>query len=421
MRVRRIAIAGLLVLATLLWTAGIAGVWAKRQALDTDNWVQTSDRLLENTRIRTGVALFLVDRLYESAAVEARLRDVLPPRLDPIAGPAASALREVARRNAPRLIGSAAALKAWRAANRVAHGTFKKVVEGKLANADVSLDLRSLMRQVAEQTGLPPSVADKLPPKAASLQILKSDQLDAAQTGVDALNAAAWVLGGLALVLFGAAIYLAADRRRSVLNVGACIAIAGIAVLALRHVGESVVTDALADAPNAHAAAGDVWSIGTSLLADAAQGSLLFGVFLVIGAWLAGPGERATALRRAAAPALRDRPAATRVAVGLALLLLVLWGPVPWTQRLVPVLLMAIAAFVWLEWLRRRAAEEFPDAQAGELRRRLRRAAGSMRRGRSEPDRIAALGALADLRERGVLDDAEFQREKAALLSSAPG
>ena len=120
MRARRIAVALLLTLATLLGTCAILGVWAQRQALDTDNWVDTSDRLLENERIRTAVGLFLVDRLYRSAPVEERLREVLPPRLDRLAGPAAAGLREVAKRNAPRLIGTAAALAAWRDANRTA-------------------------------------------------------------------------------------------------------------------------------------------------------------------------------------------------------------------------------------------------------------------------------------------------------------
>jgi hypothetical protein len=85
MRARRIAVVVLLTLATLLGTCAILGVWAQRQALDTHNWVSTSDRLLQNERIRTAVALFLVDRLYRSAAVEQRMREVLPPRLDRLA------------------------------------------------------------------------------------------------------------------------------------------------------------------------------------------------------------------------------------------------------------------------------------------------------------------------------------------------
>jgi hypothetical protein len=132
------------------------------------------------------------------------------------------------------------------------------------------------------------------------------------------------------------------------------------------------VIDSLANAPNAHAVAGDIWSIATSLLVDAAQGSFLFGALVASAAWVAGPGRVATTVRRVNAPPLRERVAVTRAGLAVALLLLVWWSPVPWTGRAVPVLIVAVAAFVWLEWLRRRSAVEFADITPGELGRTLR-------------------------------------------------
>src|SRR3954468_17464139 len=130
MSAKRIGAATLLVVGTLLWTAAIFGVWAQRQALNPDNWVSASTRLLDNDKIRNALAVALVDRLYDTNAVEQRLRDSLPPRLDPLAAPAARGLREVPMRNAPRILGTAAALRAWEVANRAAHEVFLDVVEG---------------------------------------------------------------------------------------------------------------------------------------------------------------------------------------------------------------------------------------------------------------------------------------------------
>jgi hypothetical protein len=53
----------------------------------------------------------------------------------------------------------------------------------------------------------------------------------------------------------------------------------------------------------------------------------------------------------------------------------VLWGPVPWTQRLWSIVVFAVAAFVWLEWIRRRTLEEFPDQPAPRISLRSPRAA----------------------------------------------
>jgi hypothetical protein len=373
MSAKRIGVATLLVLATLFWTAACFGVWAQRQALQTDNWVDTSSRMLEDPQIRNALAVALVDRLYDTRAVEERLRETLPPRLDRLAGPAAAGLKEVALRNAPRVLGTQAALTAWEVANRQAHRVFVDLVEGRLAkNGEVTLDVQNLLRQLAAGTGLPEGAADKLPPSVAQLQLIKSDEVATAQDVVAGFRDAVWVLLALAVGCFAGAIALSADRRRTVISVGICFIVAAIAVLALRRAGGTAVVAALADAPNAHAVADDAWAIATSLLVDIAQGTILFGAILASGAWLAGAGRVATGVRRASAPVFRDRPGIARGGLAVALLLLVLWSPVPWTGRVVPVLLVTIGAFAWLEWLMRRTREEFPDIGAGELGRMVR-------------------------------------------------
>jgi hypothetical protein len=361
MRSRRIGVAALLVLGTLFWTAFGLGIWAKRQALDTNNWVETSDQLLENEQIRSTLAFFIVDQLYDSAAVQARLKEVLPPRLEGLAAPAAAGLKEIARRNAPRVLGSAAALNAWEAANRTAHDTLLNIVDNGVQGRTLSLDLKSLVGEVAAGTGLPANAADKLPPNVANVQVATPKQLDNVRQLLHLFKTLVWVLLGLAVAAFAGAIALARDRRKTVLKVGFCFMFAAIAVLAFRALAGKVIVDSLADAPNAHAIAGDVWSIATRLMVDAAQGSFLFGLFVVLGAWLVGPGRRATAVRRFSAHPLREQANATRVGLATAILLLVLWGPVPWTQRPVTILIFTVIAFLWLERIRQRTLAEFPD------------------------------------------------------------
>jgi hypothetical protein len=389
MTAKRIGAATLLVVATLLWSAATFGVWAKRQALDTNNWVTTSSRLLENDQIRTALAATLVDRLYDTASVQQRLEQALPPRLDRLAAPAAAGLREVALRNAPRVLGSAPALKAWEASNRTAHRAFLALVDGKIASGGtVSLDVKGLLQRVASSTGLPAGAADKLPPSVANVEVLRSDQVKTAQDAVRLFRDSLWVILALAVAAFAGAIALGADRRRSVVNVGLCIMISAGVVLAIRRVAGSWLVDQLATAPNARDVAGDVWSVATSLLVDAAEGSFLFGLIVASGAWVAGPGRVATGARRFSAPALREHAGVVRGGLAVVLLLLVWWGPVPWTNRIVPILLVTIGAFVWLEWLRRRTSVEFADVGTGEFGRALR----TRLPGAARPDDTAPAG-----------------------------
>jgi hypothetical protein len=415
---RRTGIVVLLVLATLLWAIGGFALWANRQLLNTDNWVATSDRLLRDDTIRTALSTALLDRLYQSAPVETAVRDQLPENLKPLAAPLAAAARRVASDRAPQILGSTAALTAWEQTNKTAHKVFLKLVNGDLApGGKVNLDVENLLTQVASGVGLPTSVVQKLPPQYRQITVLKSDQLKSTQDGVSVLKSLPWILLPLALILFAAAVWLAADKRREIVWVGGCMIFAGVVVLAARRLGSDYVVNTIADAPNIRPAAKATLAIGTSLLTDVAWGSIMLGLIIVLGAWLAGAGKWATSVRYVSAPALRDHPAATRVALGFLLVLLMIWGPVPWTRNLIWMLVLAILAFVWLEWIRRRTLEEFPDVQAGELSRRVRGVVpGRRASAASEDDSLTRLERLADLRARGVLNEDEYQREKAALL-----
>jgi hypothetical protein len=415
---RRTGIVVLLVLATLFWAIGGFAIWANRQLLNTDNWVTTSDALLRDDTIRTAVSTALLDRLYQSAPVENAVREQLPDNLKPLAAPIAAAARRVANDRAPQILGTAAALTAWEATNRTAHKVFLKLVNGDLApGGQVNLDVKNLLTKVASGVGLPTSVVEKLPPQYQSITVLKSDELKTAQNSVKLLKSLPWILLPLAFILFAAAIWLAADRRREIVWVGGCMIFAGVLVLAGRRLGTNYVVNSIADAPNIRPAAKATLAIGTSLLTDVAWGSIVLGLIIVVGAWLSGAGKRATALRSVSAPAMRDHAALTRVALGFLILLLLIWGPVPWTRNIWWMLVLTVIAFVWLEWVRRRTLEEFPDVQAGELSRRVRGAMpGRRASAASEEDSLTRLERLADLRARGVLDEDEYQREKAAIM-----
>src|SRR5687768_10638818 len=92
-RQRRGAVWALLALASFL---ALFAVWAERQLLEDDTWVETSEELLEDEEIRTTVANFMVDELFTAVDVEAELQAALPPRAQPAAGVLAGGARNLA-------------------------------------------------------------------------------------------------------------------------------------------------------------------------------------------------------------------------------------------------------------------------------------------------------------------------------------
>ena len=93
-RARRTWVIVILVLATFLGFLSILARWADQQALDTDQWVDTSTQLLENKEVRDTLAAYLVDELYTNVDVATELQQRLPPELRALAGPAAAGLRD---------------------------------------------------------------------------------------------------------------------------------------------------------------------------------------------------------------------------------------------------------------------------------------------------------------------------------------
>ena len=320
------------VVASLLAFLYIFANWVKEQALDTNEWTDTSSRLLEDEQVRNATAVYLVDELYSNVDVPAEVRNALPDEAQRLAGPVSGGLREFAERVANRALESPRVQEVWNQANRKAHEQLLNIVhdQGELvstAGGQVTLDLRPLVESVASRIGLS-NLAEKIPPDAGQLEIMQSDQLEAAQTGADIIEDLPIVLLALWLALWALAMYLAVGRRRETIKaIGLGLIIAGLAAVVLRVLAGDAVVDALANTAAVNDAADDTWSIATSLLVEITQSVIGVGVLLLIGAWLAGPTRPAVAFRRAAAPYMRERAGLTYGAVVAIFLLLVVWAP----------------------------------------------------------------------------------------------
>ena len=411
----------LIVVASLLAFLAIFAVWANRQLLDTDNWTDTSSQLLEHDAVKEQLSIFLVGQLYANVDVAGRIEAVLPPRAAPLAGTVAGGLKGALEEGVERLLARPRAQQLWEDANRAAHTRFLQVVEdeGEVVSTeggDVTLDLKALLGASQEEVGVGGRVADRLPEDAAQLTVLHSDELGLAQDLVDLLKTLAWVLVGLALGLYVLAIFLARGWRREALRAtGIGFAFAGLTVLVIRPFAGDALTDALAKTDSVKPAIEATWSIGTSLLQEAAAAVLAYGVVMFLAAWLAGPTGLAVASRRALAPYLRDRRYAYGGLAAIVLLLLA-WGPTPATRKPLGALLLIALLAAGVEVLRRQTAREHPDASIGASRPHLSEWLRRTRGAAPESGRLAELERLGNLRDSGVLDEAEFEREKAAIL-----
>jgi len=454
------------ILGSILAFLSVFAIWTERQALDTDDWVSTSGRLLENQTIRSALSDYLVDQLYENVDVRKELEEILPDDTKELAGPAAGGLRQVAGQGAEKVLETSTAQELWEQSNRTAHEQLLAVLENKkeaieTEEGNVRLNLGQLLTNLAEQVGIGESLAEKLPADAAQIEILKSDELKTAQDVAIAVKGLALLLSLLTFVCFAAAIYLSREGRWvTVLLSGVGLIAAGFAVVVARQIAGGIVVDQLVKTESAKPAGEAAWSIGTSLMTSIATTVIVVGVLFLIAGWLASPTNGARATRRYLAPTLRQHTA--YVYAGLAVLVgfYFLSGPSQGLRSFLTTLAVAAMAAFGIHELRRQTEEEFPEStyddvfgrtrdkvvtavkdanisekvgeQASKLRLpEVRRPGGG--EGASEGEsseaptttlptddedaRLERLERLGSLREKGILTEEEFAAEKARLLS----
>lgn len=428
----RATVAILLVVASFLTFVAIFSFWVNRQAMNTDNWTETSGQLLEDEEIQAQLSTFLVTQLYANVDVQAELERALPPEARALAGPAAGGLRQLAQQVAERALTTAAVQSIWAEANRAAHENFLKVIndEGELVSTEegeVTLQLGDVVAQVGEQVGAPSDLLAKLPEDAGELKVLDSEQLSTSQKVAKAVRKLPIVLTALLLLLYGGAIYLARGRRREAVRAtGFGFIVAGVLALLLRSFAGENVTDSLAATASVEPAVESAWEIGTSLLVTVAVSAIAFGVLVVIGAWLAGQTAPATALRREAAPYFRERQAAMYAIAAAIWLALIAWAPIEAFRKPFGILLFAVLFAIGTEMLRRQTLSEFPD----QPRRPLGSGIRHLWPARQEPAMGAGTGAgspqlddlerLNALRKEGAITEDEFSAQKVRLLQTPP-
>jgi hypothetical protein len=444
----RITVRILVVAASVLAFLAIFTSWIDRQLLDTDEWVDTSGRLLEDQAISDAVADYSVDQLYANVNITRLIKKRLPDGLEQAAAPAAAGIREVGTRAAERAFQSTRVQNLWQDANRVAHTQLVAILKDEseavsTQEGKVILDLQPIIFQLADRLGFKKQVVKaidkgeetgRLKPGFAQLEVADSDQLDTAQTVTKILEGLAWLFTIGTMALFALAVLLARGRRwMIVLGYGLGLIAAGLAAIALRSAAKGPIVDSLAKTEDARVPAEHAWEISTSLLHSIASSVIVFGVLFVIASFLASPANAAVSIRQALAPSFRERPVIVwSVFAAAALLAVVIWPPDGTRQVVLTLLLIALAG-AGLEALSRQAQHEFPQAKRGDwllgMRQRARTASAAAGRrigsavreltsDEKHPDdaRLERLERLGELKEKGVLTDGEFRAEKKRLL-----
>jgi hypothetical protein len=367
----------LVVLATLLLLVSSMTVWTKRQLLSTDAWTNSASQLLADDQIRGLLSSRIADLLNQRVDLQAQLEERLPPRAQSAAPAVAAALQSATARVVDTFLSTARAQTLWENINRRAHKAIVNVLEGKdagpisTANGDVVLDLRPMIAQIATRLGVEDRLKQGANPNTGEIVILRSDQLKTAQTAVKVFRFLTIFLAIAVLVLYALAVYLAHPRRRIVLaGVGTSLLLSGLILAIVRRAAGNLIVDSLVKVDANKPAVLTAWLVETNLLHDIAIALIAYGFLAILAAFLAGPSRPATAIRRWAAPTMKDHPALVYAAAAVLFLIVIAWGPTNATRQLVGTLILAAVFFAGIEIWRRQTIREFASGEAGDAQKR---------------------------------------------------
>jgi hypothetical protein len=282
--IRRSAVVVLVLLSVVSFVAAGVGVFARRNFLDTDRWVQRVGPLSEDPVVEDRLGVYLSDQVTQLVDVQALFEDALPERGRILAVPLANAVEGFVRDRVDRFVRSDTFDQLWEGANRRAHAAAVRVLEGDRTEAlstsggEVVLNLvpviDAALAQISSaspeilgrQVNIPEvSVEDvpaaaiarledalgvDLPDDYGQVVVYRESQLKAAQDGLDLFDRSVTVLLVLTPVLAAAALWLSRRRRRTLLQLLTGFAIGLVVVRRVAFAGEQQVLDQVRVAAN---------------------------------------------------------------------------------------------------------------------------------------------------------------------------
>jgi hypothetical protein len=304
---RRVLVALLLVLGTVLTPVTIVALFVKTQITDTDRYVQNVAPLSSDRAVQAFVADDITKRFFVQVDVASYVRDALPERAAALVQPVTSALESFVRDATLRILQSAQFQSIWAEANRAAHTQLVKVLTGEgrgvvvaSSSGVVAIDLSAVVSRVQQRladSGI--GLFSSLPVVKVGRQIpvFQSKDLYKARRAVGALDRLALILPLVVFGSFGSAILLAANRRRALFATAVGFALGALVLAVALAIGRGVYLDAATNAELPHDAAAAVYDTLVRFLHTSIRSVSTFSTVVIVALFFAGPSRLATWFR----------------------------------------------------------------------------------------------------------------------------
>jgi hypothetical protein len=346
-RLRRVIAAVLVFVTVVVATVTVGGVWARRNALNTDRWVATVGPIAEAPEVQAALGRWVTDELMTLIDPESLFEEALPDRGQILAVPLTNALEGFVRDRVDGFLASDTFQNLWVQINERAHRRIVQILEGDtpenvtIEDGKVVLNVIPVINAVLAEIGdaspeifgrtvdLPTVSVDDVPEAAiekiesalgvqipsdfGQFTVFDASRLQQVQDAVELFNRLVVFVAILAVALFALTLWVSPRRRRTLIQLVVGIA---LGVVLLRRLGlrlEDDVVD-MARPENQEAVKVVVGAFVSSLL-DATAWVLIVAAVIAVVAVITGPYPWARTARGKVADGARWLGGAVRGAV----------------------------------------------------------------------------------------------------------
>jgi hypothetical protein len=326
---RRVVAVALVVVSCLSFLTGGVGIWASRNFLDTDIWVDRAGPLVEDPAVQDALAREITDQIMQIVDPRALFTEVLPERGQLLAVPLANAVTGFVRDQVDKFVASDAFEQLWVEANRRAHEAAVQVLRGDsevvtAGEQTVTINLVPIINRVlAQLTSLSPEILGRevdipdvqiddvpesairtinerlgtdLPPDFGQITVYDQGRLKELQDAIALFDRLVWASVVVFVASTVGALAVSVDRRRTVLQ----LAIADAVLLVLIRRGAIRAQEQVLDLVRVDDNRPVAKAVTTTFLQGLFDGTrvLLWFLAAVIAiAVVVGPGRRTVAFR----------------------------------------------------------------------------------------------------------------------------
>jgi len=258
-RIRRSIVAVLVALSCLLVLLSTTVVWAHRTLLNTGTFVGTVAPVFKDPAVTSAVATRATDQLFTELNLQARLKDALPPKVSFAAAPIVNATKGYVAGELNTVLANPKFQDAWIAALTFMHQELVAVLRGQqtaavsTSNGYIVLNTVPLINQaLGKVSGLAsdltgknvtlPTITSADPPQQAvnklskalgvplpsnfgEITLVKSTDLASVRQLVKDFDGLTLILPLVTIALIALTLWLSVNRRRTVLQLAAGVAL----------------------------------------------------------------------------------------------------------------------------------------------------------------------------------------------------